>query len=356
MTAFRVAWARAPRKRGDLPLRQDLRAPTPWASWRVMSDRPSPRELSSVPEAPIGSVEGGPLAPFAGARPPAPAWFEAAMAHPVDAGATMVAGARLETLSWGRPGDPLVMLMHGNGAHAGWWRALAPLLVRPGRRLVAFSFSGMGGSDWREAYAMATFSEEVLAVADAHRAGSTTAPVLIGHSFGGFPALHAAVHAPGAIAGLMMLDSSIEPPGEEWEGPPRRGAPNRVYPTLEEALARFRLAPPQPCDNAWILDAIARESLKPVDGGWTWKFDPFLWNSFAFGSAQDLPRRLRAPVAVLRGAQSFLMEDRVWNHMRGLFPATAAFVTVPEARHHLMLDQPLATVAALDAILATWGR
>jgi hypothetical protein len=27
---------------------------------------------------------------------------------------------------------------------------------------------------------------------------------------------------------------------------------------------------------------------------------------------------------------------------------------VPEARHHLMLDQPLATLAAMRAVLAAW--
>jgi hypothetical protein len=31
-------------------------------------------------------------------------------------------------------------------------------------------------------------------------------------------------------------------------------------------------------------------------------------------------------------------------------------VVVPEARHHLMLDQPLALVAALRGLLAGWPR
>jgi len=31
------------------------------------------------------------------------------------------------------------------------------------------------------------------------------------------------------------------------------------------------------------------------------------------------------------------------------------FVRVPDAHHHLLLDEPLATVTAIRAILATWS-
>lgn len=313
--------------------------------------------LSAIPEMPDGAVEPAPLAVYSGVKPPAPEWFDRALADTPQRRLVTVDGAAIETLAWGEPGDPGVVVLHGNGAHAGWWRGLAPALAAQGRRVVAMSFSGMGESDWRSSYSLGGFAREIMAVAEATGlmdAGGK--PVLVGHSFGGFPALHAATAHGEALSGLIMLDSSIEPPGEEWTGPPKRTGPNKIYPTLADALARFRLAPPQPCANHWIVDQIARESLKEVEEGWTWKFDPFLWNSFDFGSAQDLPGQLRLPVAVVRGAKSWLMGPRTWNHMRTLFPATTAFVTVPEARHHLMLDEPLAVVSALDALLASWSR
>src|SRR5258706_98098 len=59
---------------------------------------------------------------------------------------------------------------------------------------------------------------------------------------------------------------------------PQRTEP-RIYPNVQAALARFRLAPPQPNENRYILDFIARRGLKPAplaDGsgeGWTWRFD-----------------------------------------------------------------------------------
>jgi hypothetical protein len=38
--------------------------------------------------------------------------------------------------------------------------------------------------------------------------------------------------------------------------------------------------------------------------------------------------------------------------MKTIFPIGTGFVTIPEAQHHLLLDQPLATIAALESSLA----
>jgi pimeloyl-ACP methyl ester carboxylesterase len=62
--------------------------------------------------------------------------------------------------------------------------------------------------------------------------------------------------------------------------------------------------------------------------------------------------RLQVPTIVMRGGNSFLMEDRVFTYMKTIFPIGTGFVTIPEAQHHLLLDQPLATIAALESSLA----
>lgn len=319
---------------------------------------PSPQqivraELSSVPEVADPKRDVGLLEAYGGAAPPYPGWALDAIAHHPERAWFEVDGARIELLIWGTHGQPGVLLLHGNGAHAGWWSFIAPFLAKAGYRVAALSFSGMGGSDWRDVYRMDLFVAEVLgACAVAGLAASGNQPVIAAHSFGGVPAIEAALAAPDKIGGLILLDSPIEPPGEEWKGPPKRTAPNRVYASLTEALARFRLAPPQPCDNHWALDHIARGSLKQVDGGWTWQFDPFLWNSFSPIVMSDRAPQLKVPCYVIRGGHSFLMEDRVFNYMKTIFPPNTGFVTIPEAQHHVMLDQPLATIAVLESSLA----
>lgn len=313
--------------------------------------------LSPVPEAPPS--EAGLIARYGGAVPPRPGWAEAALSVEPVASTLTVAGARIEVLRWGEPGGKGLLLAHGNGAHARWWSFLAPLLAAEGRTVVAASFSGMGGSQWREAYTLDLFAEELIAAAEAEGLfAQGRPPVFAGHSFGGFPVLAAARRLGKRLSGVMMLDSAIEPPGEMWDGPPRRTRPNAVYPTLEAALARFRLAPPQPCETDWAIDWIARASLMRVDGpqgqGWTWRFDPFLWNSFRMADPTPLLVGLEARLCVMRGELSALAREGVMTHMRNLAGPQTVWVSVPEARHHLMLDQPLATLAALRAVLAAW--
>jgi pimeloyl-ACP methyl ester carboxylesterase len=283
-------------------------------------------DLSPVPEAPADHA--GLIAHWRGAHPPAPDWARAALAvEPVRRTIT-VEGAGIEVLRWGKPGGKGLLLAHGNGAHAEWWSFLAPQLAAEGRTVVAVSFSGMGGSDWRARYSLETFADELIAAATSEglfEAGRR--PVFAGHSFGGFPCMVAARALKDRLRGLIMLDSTIEPPDEMWDGPPRRTAPNRVYPTLEAALARFRLAPPQPCPTDWALDWIARKSLKTVSTsegeGWTWRFDPFLWNDFRMADAAPILRDLDLSMAMIRGESSELASDRIWAYMQSLAPQDA---------------------------------
>ncbi|MET0332662.1 MAG: alpha/beta hydrolase, partial [Rhizobacter sp.] len=229
-----------------------------------------------------------PLAPFKGDKPEAPRWFEQALQREPQRSFTDVQGARIETLTWGDVGKPGLMLLHGNRAHADWWSFIAPFFADD-FRVVAMSWSGMGGSDWRETYSIEQMSEEVGAVAAAtglHE--GKTGPVVVAHSFGGFPALRYSARAGKQVGGLVLVDCPVMTPemrkARRGRGPSNTEArPSRVYETLPAALARFRFAPPQVCKNLYIADHIARLSLKqaPLEGaegtGWTWRFDPFQW-------------------------------------------------------------------------------
>ena len=126
---------------------------------------------------------------------------------------------------------------------------------------------------------------------------------------------------------------------------------------VELALARFRLAPEQPCENDYIVDFIARHSLKEVDGGWTWKFDPSIWTSrFSIGDTAERLRATKCRIAIMRGEMSVLMPPEVGEYMFSLLGHAAPVIEIPQARHHVMLDQPLAFVAALRALLADWNH
>lgn len=292
-----------------------------------------------------------PLAPFAGEAPPAPEWFMKAIAHEPERRFIEVDGARVELLLWGEVGKPGLVFLHGNGAHADWWSFIAPFFAAD-YRIASISWSGMGGSDWRERYSSQVFGREIMAAVEAGELGER--PIVVAHSFGGYQALHAAGAYADHIAAAVIVDSVIHPPEKRWNGPPPRQQPNRVYTTLTEALARFRLAPPQGCENLYIADFIARRSLTEVEGGWTWKFDPFFWSNFDRADLAGLLPAVRAPLAMIWGERSQLVDDEALDYMFGLLPTDVPKVVIPEADHHVMIDQPLAFVAALRGLLAGW--
>ena len=48
------------------------------------------------------------------------------------------------------------------------------------------------------------------------------------------------------------------------------------------------------------------------------------------------------------------MPPEIGEYMFNLLGRAAPVVEIPQAQHHIMLDQPLALVAALRALLADW--
>jgi len=304
----------------------------------------------------VDALEQGPLAPFAGAVPPAPAWFTRVVDVEPERLTADIQGARIEILAWGERGRPGLIFLHGNGAHADWWRFSAPFFAAD-YRVAALSWSGMGGSDWRSAYHASIFAEEALAAAQVTGLfDGPTRPVIVAHSFGGFLALYCAARFGERFAGAVIVDTPIEPPGAMPDRPPRRHRPNRTYPTFEAALARFRLAPPQACENLYALDFIARRSIKQTPEGYTWRFDPFIWREFELGDPTPLLQRPACPVALVWGDRSNLMTPDVVAHMAAIAPPGSPLIAIPEADHHVMIDQPLAFVAALRGLLGGWPR
>ena len=303
-----------------------------------------------------------PLADFGGAPPPAPDWFRDALADAPERLEVKVQGAPVEALAWGRRGDPGLLLLHGNGAHADWYAHIGPLL-KAGRRVVAMSFSGMGGSGWRTHYSVAQWADEAVAVAEA--TGLYDAPVLptvAGHSFGGFPLMNAADRHGDRLARAVIVDTPARPPSRVAAQQQRAQAPRsdamrsaRVYPSVTEALLRFRLIPPQGCPHPCVADLIARRGLKQVVGpdgapGWVWRFDPFLFRHFDFGRPYSHLRRARCSVTLVRGGRSRLLSVEAFQRMAEYAPPGTALAEVPDADHHVMIDQPLAFAALLDGL------
>jgi pimeloyl-ACP methyl ester carboxylesterase len=89
-----------------------------------------------------------------------------------------------------------------------------------------------------------------------------------------------------------------------------------------------------------------------VPGGWTWRFDPFLWSEFEAQDGTDLLKAPQCPAALMWGDRSSLMPQALVTAMAGRLPPGTPLIPIPDSDHHVMADQPLALVAALRALLA----
>ncbi len=312
-----------------------------------------------------------PLSHLGGAEPPAPEWFKKAIATPSEEGAVEVAGARIRFSAWGEEGKRGLLFVHGGRAHRNWWRPFAPFLAE-NRRVAALDLSGMGDSDWRDKYSLDLLVDEVFAVIDKAGLATRGRPIIVGHSFGGWVTLAAVEREGEKLGGAVVVDSPLGVP-DPHEGytvvkakPAKHGdKPHgaHFYATKEEMVSRFRLLPNQPAEHLYLIDYIAREGLRKARpgesgpdgaGGWTWKFDPADKGAFDIHFERDILRAARCPLAFIYGEKSFFARGDGLDHLREQAQGRSPFVMMPDAYHHLMMDQPLAFISSLRTLLSAW--
>jgi pimeloyl-ACP methyl ester carboxylesterase len=297
-----------------------------------------------------------------------PAWLETALAVPREEGWLNSGDTPIHFFRWGDPGKPPILMLHGFLAHSRCFGFIAPLLAGD-YHVVAFDFSGMGDSGVRDYYPESVRVGELLDVArETGLFESQHKPTLIAHSYGGNVGLAAMEADADLFAGLVLCDVMTLRPERllqhfEHQGPPGSQdptRPNRIYPDYETAKGRFVLSPPQDVADPALFDYMAFHSLKQVEDGWTWKFDPSVFNREIDHRQQLMAQGQRivdAPgrKALVYGQNSVLFDDDSADYVRECGGVHIPIIGIPGAAHHLMLDQPIAFACVLKALLAQWG-
>lgn len=290
-----------------------------------------------------------------------PDWFSKALEHKPESHTVDVEGCPIHYATWGDPAKPGLLLVPGATAHTHWFDFIAPLLTDH-FQIAAVDFSGMGNSGHREAYANRLFSQELLDVLeDTGMLNRDIRPIVMGHSMGGGITAELA-HAHGErLLGVILCDVARYNPEELTEGSKQRATPppttKKFYPSREATLARYRLAPPQPTINPYILDYLGPLSIHEEPEGWTWKFDA---NVFGKRLPDDNMRTqqgfggLACRSTFIYGEKSIHAGPETLNIVREEAGTDAPIIRIPEAYHHVFLDQPLAFVGALEAIATIW--
>jgi pimeloyl-ACP methyl ester carboxylesterase len=287
----------------------------------------------------------------------APAWFDRAISVPLTDQYVEVDGCPIHYLAWGAEGGRGLVFVHGGGAHAHWWTHVAATFATE-YRVVALDLSGHGDSGHREVYRIEQWTDEVVAVAG--DAGFDGSPVIIGHSMGGFVTIATAARHPERLDGVIVCDSPVadlDPEISAFHLREAFGRP-RTYADIEDAVAHFRTVPAQAHYLDYVIDFVARHSLKPVEGGWQWKFDRRIFEQFGAGM-----RSIAAPylsevycrLALLRSECGLVTPD-IGASMYERLGRVTPVIEIPEAGHHAMLDQPLLLLTALRTLLADWAH
>jgi pimeloyl-ACP methyl ester carboxylesterase len=309
-----------------------------------------------------------------------PAWFKEALGHcppthhfvkPDGVKIHYLRYSRRENFRYSNNDRPALLFVHGGFAHARWWDFIAPFFVDR-YNCIAMDCAGHGDSDHLDAYSMDTDLAHALAVLQDAGAlpqpssSSIARPVIIGHSRGGFVAMHMAKMVGEQLGGVIILDSFVMPP-EKVARPPPTNPKQKWYAAKGELVDRFSLRPPQDCDNRYLMDYIAEQSvLEDSRKGFTWKFDKALIQKAPQYENPEYPmiqskrlQGLKCRAQFFYGTSSFFfadpavreyMQKELDEHPPGGEPSQ--LVAIVGAAHHVMADQPVGVISAVSTALA----
>jgi pimeloyl-ACP methyl ester carboxylesterase len=262
-------------------------------------------------------------------------------------------GLDLHCLLWGRAGDPVAVLVHGNGGHAHWWDPVVPALV-PGWRLVVPDLRGHGESAWpaEPAYGLRDFAADLGAVCDALAPGPVA---LVGHSMGGRVVVRAAAERADRVRGLAILDTRVggvvRAVAERWRGR-GSGRAGRSHPSRAAALAAFRFVPEERHVPPEVIALLAHHAVvERAPGEWAYRFDRAVLSLDGDGGG-DLPAlwgRLRCPALVMAGERSWVCDAAHRREVAAALPGSE--VVVLPGGHHFLVAHGAATGAALRRFL-----
>ncbi len=286
-----------------------------------------------------------------------PDWFKEALSVSKEEKSIIVEEKSIYYQHWGDGNKPGMVLVHGSGSHSHWWDFIAPLLLDD-FEVSALDLSGMGDSERREDYSAEVFGKEILKVAeDSGFFEGNKEPIICGHSMGGFMSATAGYISDKPLKGVIMVDSPIRPPTYNYSSHVRSGPIRRIktYPNEESILERFRLTPEQECENQFLVDYIAKWSIKEVENGFQWKFDDTIFDKLGVSHmGRNIAFDLKCNLGIIYGTESLMMTDEILTYIKDNVPSNTPIIPIKNAAHHVPLDQPQELVNSIKLIVREW--
>ena len=278
-------------------------------------------------------------------------WFNESLLSTPTENFVEVEGAKIHYLTWGDTKNPGLFFIHGFSANAHWWDFIAPAFTED-YCVVAIDLSGSGDSDHRETYSQEMYANEIKAVCD--DMGWESAD-FIAHSMGGSISLNATSIYPQIFKSLYLLDSIVILPPDKV----RNYSSNRsmiradfIYEDEASAIESFRLIPPQPCRNEFLLNHIAINSYKQTEEGWLLKSDGKMMKTYQSKDLTETLMAIQCPIYIVYGLMSQIFTQEILDYTVyvGNIPPERV-IGVPGTMHHLFVDDPLSVIQELKKLL-----
>lgn len=265
--------------------------------------------------------------------------------------AVEVGDLRLLLHEWGSPGRRPVLLLHSLAAHSHWWDWAAPRLAEDAH-VVALDLRGHGGSDWvvPPAYHAEDHARDALAVLDSL---GWRAPVVMGHSLGGYIGATLAALHPERVGALVIVDTMTQWNERETAWAMEQAErPALEFASREEAGGRFRLSPRETTAPAEWLRHLGETGVQEARPGvWEPVFDRQVFAHARPDAWPILPSVIR-PTLVVRGAGSSIMSREAGLRVAATVKR-GRLVEIESAYHHLILDDPAQFVSIVTGWLST---
>ncbi len=266
-----------------------------------------------------------------------------------------VNGIKLHYLDYGGTDKPPLVCIHGFTGNAHNFDGLAPHLIKK-YHAMSLDVRGRGDSQWsaQTEYIPQQYLSDLAAMLDTLGISRVT---LIGTSMGGVVVTLYGGGYPDRVERVVLNDigPDVDPAGIARITSYVGGAPEH-FKDLNEVADYYRaIYPPvAKLPEAELLDFV-KWAVKPAGGGGlTWKMDPAIRQPMRGPSARPFDlwtpyARFKAPVLVVRGAESDILSRRTCEKMKHSHPQTTV-VEVPGVGHAPSLLEP-ESLAALKEFL-----